>query len=228
MRGLRKWIAGLGALSLALALGAAGAWAFAGSWAPSRPEFRYQGLEIDAANGPVDWAVVRGGGADFVYLTATRGAEVREPGFEERWLAVDAAGLRRGAMHVYSLCRLATDQANNFNTTVPRAEDALPPVVALDFDQGCAARPDRSVVVDELIRYLTIIEMHSGKPALLKISQRFEEAYRLTAAIKRPMWAVRNYFPPAYGARPWRMWQASDWRRIDGVSTPIHWSVVAP
>lgn len=200
---------------------------YATRWAPDRAAYPFQGVEIAASNAPVDWAVVRGDGADFAYLVATRGADGREPGFESSWQAVEAAGLRRGAIHVYSLCRLATDQANNFNTSVPHSDDALPPAVAIDFEAGCVARPDRAVLIDELVRFLTMIETHMGKPALLKISARVEKDYKLTEAIKRPLWSVGNFIAPRYGAREWRMWQASDLRRIDGVGTPVQWNVVA-
>jgi lysozyme len=50
----------------------------------------------------------------------------------------------------------------------------------------------------------------------------------VTAAIPRPVWAVQDFFPPDYAARPWRMWQANDMRRIDGVDGAVNWDVVAP
>jgi len=203
-------------------------WSFAISWYPSPKAYAFQGVDVGAAQGVIEWPVVRGGGASFAYLTATIGADARDPSFEANWSDVYAAGLRRGALHVYSLCRLAADQANNFNTTVPRAGDSLPPAVWVDFDAGCAARPDRAVVIGEVKRLLTLIESHSGKPALLKVSRRFDAAYRLTSAIPRPIWSAQNFFPPDYAARPWRMWQASDMRRIDGAPTLVHWNVVAP
>ena len=168
------------------------------------------------------------GGADFAYLRATAGAEVRDARFAANWADVYATGMRRGAMHGYSLCRLAADQANNFNTTVPRATDALPAVVMVDFTPDCPSRPERAVLLDELRRYITMVELHTGKPVLLKVAKPFDAAYRVTGAIPRPIWAVQNFFPPDYPARPWKMWQANDMRRIDGVDGPVHWDVVAP
>ncbi len=228
MRRWSKWLAALSGLAIVLGLAGVFAFTFAISWAPARHDFAYQGIDVSAANGPVEWAVVRGGGADFGYVTATIGADARDAAFEDNWRDIYAAGLRRGALHVYSLCRLAADQANNFNTTVPRTNDALPPAVTIDFDPACEARPARQVVIGELIRFLTMIETHTGKPALLKISKRFDTAYRLSPAVRRPLWSVQNFFPPEYGARPWRMWQANDMRRIDGVQGYVHWNVVAP
>jgi lysozyme len=38
---------------------------------------------------------------------------------------------------------------------------------------------------------------------------------------------VENVLKPDYTARPWRMWRASDFRRIDGIEGPVNWDVVA-
>lgn len=204
------------------------AWSFAISWHPSPKSFVYQGVDVSADDKEIDWPVMRGNGVSFAYLTATVGADVRDPMFEGNWAAVYAAGIRRGAIHVYSLCRLAADQANNFNTTVPYTSDSLPPAILIDFENDCAARPERAVVIGEIERLLTIVEAHSRAPALLKVSRRFDSRYNLTQAIPRPIWSMQNFFPPDYAARPWRMWQANDRRRVDGAPTLIHWNVVAP
>ncbi|MFM9978644.1 MAG: glycoside hydrolase family 25 protein [Sphingomonadaceae bacterium] len=203
-------------------------WSFAISWYPSPKSYVFQGVDVSAANGAIEWPVVRGGGASFAYLTATIGADDRDPMFAANWSEVYAAGLRRGAIHVYSLCRLAVDQANNFNTTVPFTNDSLPPAILIDFESDCAARPERQVVIGEIERLIATIEVHTRRPVLLKVSRRFDAAYGVTKAIERPIWSTQNFFPPDYAARPWRMWQASDLRRIDGAPTKVHWNVVAP
>ncbi len=126
-----------------------------------------------------------------------------------RFVAVaSAAGVRRGAIHVFSFCRLAVDQANNFVVTVPRVSDALPAAVDIDFEGDCDARPDRAVVVGEVARFLKIAENHTGKPMLLMISREVEGVYRLSAEFERPEWSVGNFFPPEYAAKPWAMWRA--------------------
>ena len=227
---LRIWgrrIGLAGALGIVIALSAVVAWTFALSWRPT-DKYRFQGVDVSEEQGPVEWWTVKAGGADFAYLRATSGADWRDARFASNWADVYATGMRRGALHVYSLCRLAADQANNFNTTVPRTSDALPAAVEIDFSEDCQSRPVRDVVLNELRRFLSMVEAHTGKPVLLKISKRFDAAYQVTAAIPRPVWAVQDFFPPDYAARPWRMWQANGMRRIDGVDGAVHWDVVAP
>ena len=227
---LRIWsrrIGLAGALGIVIALCAVVAWTFTLSWRPT-DKYRFQGIDVSEEQGPIEWWTVKAGGADFAYLRATRGADERDTRFVGNWAEVYETGMRRGALHVYSLCRLAVDQANNFNTTVPRTGDALPAAIEIDFSEDCPSRPERNVVLDELRRFLSMVEAHTGKPVLLKISKRFEAAYQVTAAIPRPVWAVQDFFPPDYAARPWRMWQANDMRRIDGVNGAVNWDVVAP
>lgn len=228
---MRLWgrrIGRIGALAVVIGLATVVAWTFAHHWHPSSSSYAFQGVDVAEEQGAIDWWTVRAGGADFAYLRATIGADGRDARFEAHWADVYATGMRRGAIHVYSLCRLAADQANNFNTTVPRTDDALPAAVEIDFSPDCTSRPERDVVVSEMRRFLTMVESHTGKPVLLKVSQRFDTTYRLSEAIPRPIWAVQDFFPPDYAARPWRMWQATDMRRIDGVAGPVNWDVVAP
>ena len=215
------------ALGLILAVSAGVAWIVALGWRPSN-KYSLQGIDVSEAQGIVHWPTVNAGGAQFAYVRATYGAAGRDTRFAANWADVDAAGMPRGALHVYSLCRPGVDQANNFITTVPRPDDALPPAVELDFHDDCVARPTRDALLADLRQFLTMIEAHGGKPALLKLTRRFERHYEVSAAIPRTIWAVQDFLPPDYAARPWRMWQASDMRRIDGVEGPVHWDVVAP
>jgi lysozyme len=226
---LRRWSRFAGPVAgaaLAIGVGALVVYLFFLSWHPSTDDYRFQGVDVSAAQGPIDWPVVRAGGADFAYLRATYGATGRDARFEENWRGVYEAGMQRGAYLTYSICQLAADQANIFNTVVPHDDAALPPAVLIDFDDDCPARPERQVVIGEVARLMAMIENHSGKPALLKVSRRFDAWYQLSAAIPRPVWAIGNFFPPDYPARRWRMWQANDRRRIDGIDQPVHWSVV--
>ena len=217
-----------GAIAIALGVIALALWVVARGWHPSDKKYAFQGVDVGAEQGAVQWPTIAAGGADFAYLRATIGAHGRDPQFPANWADVAAAGMGRGALHIWSFCAAAADQANNFNTTVPRADDALPAAVLIDFAEDCPARPERAVVVDGVKRFVTMVEAHTGKPILLKVSGPVENAYQLSAAIERPIWSMQNFLPPSYAARPWRMWQASDMRYIDGLNGPIHWNVVAP
>lgn len=197
------------------------------TWRPSANDFPYQGVDVSASTGVIDWPAVKAADAQFAYVAATSGTDGRDARFEENWRGVGDAGLRRGAIHAWSLCRLAADQANNFNTVVPAGDDALPSALAIDFAPDCAARPARDVVIEELKRFIIAVEARTQRPVILLVSRPVEAEYRVTAAIDRPVWSTGNFLPPSYAARAWRMWRANDMRRIDGVDRPINWDVVA-
>lgn len=204
------------------------AWWAATRWHPAQRDYPIQGVLVSDDDGAVDWPTLAAVPADFAYVRATIGAEARDPRFAENWRGAFAAGMRRGVVHAYSLCQLAADQARNLVTTVPRDEDALPAAVSLSFDDGCAARPDRAVLVGELGRFIAAVETHTGKPMLVRETPEVEAHYQLSTAIARPVWSVGRFFPPAYAARPWRVWEATDLRRVGGVAGPVRWLVVAP
>lgn len=213
-------------LTLCGALAIAG-WHQASHWRPPVARYPSQGVDIGDAPDPIEWGFVRVAGADFAYLAATVGADRRVPSFEANWNALPAAGMRRGAVHLYSLCQPAVAQANAFNTTVPRSHDALPAAVDVTFRDDCAARPDAPALVRDLRQFLTMVEAHTGHPVLLRIAAPVERRYDLTAAIDRPVWAMADFIAPDYAARPWRLWRASDMRRIDGIEDPLNWNVTA-
>jgi lysozyme len=219
----RRW---LSLLTVIAALFALTLYLAALGWQPSANSYDVQGTDVSAANGAVDWNAVKAAGASFGYVVATDGVE-RDARFEENWRGAAAADVRRGAVHVWSLCQPAADQVNNFNTMVPTTDDALPPALSLDFAAGCAARPPREAVLAALRSFIGTVEPHSQRPVILRVSRAFDAQYRVTEAIDRPVWSVQNFFVPDYAARPWRMWRASDMRRIDGVDGPINWDVVA-
>lgn len=213
--------------AIALALIGVCAAMFGISWRPSPEHFPIQGPDVSEATGPIDWFTLHGSGADFAYARATSGADHQDTRFAENWAGMYEAGVRRGALHVFSLCRLAADQAANFVRTVPRDSDQLPVAVFLDFEPGCVARPDRDVVIGEIRRLLIALETHSGKPTLLMVARPFEVQYRVAEGIPRNLWAVGAFFPPSYFPRPWRMWQANRFRRLAGAEQLLHWNVVA-
>jgi lysozyme len=218
----------IGAGAIVVALIAIAVWVYASHWRPDPARYPIQGIDVSEEQGAIDWNTVAAHGADFAYIRATAGAGQRDNRFGDNWRAAAAAGMRRGAFHAWSFCAGGVAQADNFVTTVPRVSDALPATLVIAFAPDCDARPTRAALVAQLVRFLSIAETHTGEPMLLKISKPVARAYQLGTILHRPLWEVRNFAAPNYAARPWRMWQASDMRRIDGIDGPVHWDVVAP
>ena len=202
------------------------AWSYVIGWTPSRDEYPVQGIAVSEANGTPDWAMLGATGVDFAYVTASEGAKGRDKAFATNLEGVKQAGIRYGALHHFDICRLASDQATLFITTVPRDANALPPAVQIDFTESCKSRPNRPLILSELATFLAQIEAHSGVPAILLISPDFEAEYKVSSAIDRNVWTERNWLLPDYTARPWVMWTANDARRINGIEGPVRWVAV--
>lgn len=203
-------------------------WRFAVHWAPARTHYAVQGIDVSDASGAIDWAMVKAREVDFAYARATEGAAIRDASFTANWAGAGDAQIRRGAVHVFSLCGTAEAQAGAFVATVPRDPEALPAAIDLSFHEDCPARPSREVVLTEIRRLAATIETHSGKPAILRVAPEFEARYQVSGAIPRPLWSIGLFREPDYLARPWTMWQSSTIRRIEGVAGPVNWNVVAP
>jgi lysozyme len=216
----------VGAIALAVALGIFVVWRYTTGWAPSRDEYAVQGIVVSEVNGKPDWAQLGATGVDFAYITAVEGARGRDVQFQANLEGVKQAGIRYGALHHFDICRLASDQATLFITTVPRSDASLPPAVQLDFSETCKGRPNRALILSELATFLGQIEAHSGTPAILLLTPEFEKEYQVSSAIDRTVWLEGNWFLPDYSARPWVMWTANTARHIAGVDGPVRWAVV--
>ncbi len=219
----------LGALALLALVGAGWLWWHLKHWQPDRAGFPVQGVEIGDEDGAVDWAALKAIGADFAYLDASASAFARDPAFTLNLDRARAAKLQVGAVHRYDPCQPAEKQAANFVTVVPRDRKLLPPAIGLGaLADECPVKVSDSAVVSELMTFLNQIESHTGKAALLKLSEDFEDRYRIAAAIDRNLWLERRRFAPDYAGRPWTMWTANPSLATEAGDEPVRWVVVQP
>lgn len=225
---LARLLRQIGAAIVLLLLAAGLALWWAARWTPDRALYPTQGVTIDAGNGDVHWGSIKAAGADFAYIMGTEGAAAVDPKFARNMTAAREAGVQAGAIHRYSLCQLATDQAANFIRHVPRRADALPAVVWLDYDDRCADRPTRALMLSELATFLAQIEAHMGKQSVIAPGPAFESDYKVTQGIARTIWLRRDFFEPDYAAHPWAMWQANNYVRLSGADGTVGWNVLRP
>jgi lysozyme len=224
---LRLRLLGLAVL-VALVGGVAGWWHLH-HWRPERAVFGVQGVEVGAEDGELDWRAIKAIGADFAYIHASASAFARDPAFGRNLAAARGAKLQVGALHRYDPCQPADRQAANFVTVVPRDSSLLPPAVELDrLADDCPVTVSDAAIESELTTFLNQVETHTGKPALLKITDRFETRYRIANAVDRNIWLVRNRFQPDYGGRPWTLWTANDSLANEASRGNLRWVVLQP
>jgi lysozyme len=96
---------------------------------PDRSRFSNRGIDVSRHQGTIDWRKVVVDDVAFAYLKASEGGDHRDREFVRNLAEATKIGLRVGAYHFFTFCRLAIDQAKNFVDAVPPGATQLPPVV---------------------------------------------------------------------------------------------------
>src|SRR4029078_7609421 len=149
---------------------------------PSERRYPYQGIDVSHHQGHIAWTKLPRQGVDFAYIKATEGADHVDRRSWTNWRAAHRAGIHRGAYHFFRLCGSGRAQAANFVRTVPFDAAALAPAIDLEFPGNCSRRPSRAEVHKELGDFLRIVEARYGKRAVLYLTRRFDNHYRMSTA----------------------------------------------
>lgn len=220
-------------LALLLAVIGGGYWLYLNheqrSWRPDEASYPDQGALVGEGDGAVDFKVLKGLGAGFVYLEASRGARGKDANFSRNLEAARAAGLQVGAVHLFDPCETADGQSANYVTIVPRDEDLLPPAIRLERTADeCFERVSEAAVQSELLTLVNQIESHTEAPVVLAPSEEFEQRYRPARRLERALWLDGDMSEPDYGGRPWTVWTANSAYDSEAGEKPLRWLVVRP
>jgi lysozyme len=210
----------------ATALLALAAWRIASGWHPSDSDYPRQGIDVSHHQGAIDWARLPAQGVDFAYIKASEGGDHRDRRFAFNWAGAKRAGIVRGAYHFFTLCRPGAEQAANFIAAVPADPEALPPAVDLEYLGNCSRKVTPQALHAELAAFIRAVEGRYRKPVLLYLTEEFDSTYQVSAQIERPLWLRSLLFEPSFGARPWSIWQVSNFRRLDGIEGRVDWNVM--
>ena len=189
---------------------------------------RYPVHGIDAARyqGTIDWPTAATSGVSFAYLKATEGGDGLDPAFAFNWRLAAQAGIPRGAFHFFYFCRPAAEQARWFIRNVPRAPQALPPVLDMEwtpFSPTCTLRPSAADVRAEAEIFLTLLERHYGQRPLIYTSPEFFATNQMGRIPRTEYWlrSVADHPSNTYPNQAWTFWQYSSTGRVPGLRGPV-------
>lgn len=225
-----RWRLHLAALIVLAGLaGAIWYWWDMRGWAPDEALYPDQGVAVSQQHARVGFDTVRALGGKFAYLGASRGAGGQDARFVRNLAAARKAGLKAGAIHAFDPCVPADGQSANFARMVPRDAALLPPVILLGTTgDGCERKASDAGIESELLTLINQIEVHAGKPVILRPTEAFEARYHIGERLERDLWLERDRFEPDYAGRPWLLWSANQARVTEAADEPVEWVVVQP
>ena len=218
----------LASLIALVALGfAAWFWWDMREWRPDEATYPEQGAVIASGASGTKFETVKALGGDFVYLELAPPGGAPDPGFAARLEAAGEAGLKVGVIYPFDPCLRADPQSSRFTRMVPRSADQLPPAIALErVGDGCEPAVSDAAVESELLTLVNQIEMHAGKPVILKLGDAFEARHGTARSMERDLWLMRDRARPDYAGRPWLLWSANSQLVTAASEEPIEWVVV--
>lgn len=184
------------------------------------------GVDLSRWQSGVNWPMARGAGVNFAFVKATEGGDVFDPLFPSHWTKSAAAGVRRGAYHLFYHCRPASEQARWFIRHVPRDPQALPPVLDMEWtptSPTCRTRPAPAEVRAEAQVFLAAIARHYGKQPILYTTPDFFHDNDM-GRLKGVTFWLRSVAAPvrqAYPGQGWTFWQYTGTGAVPGIPGKI-------
>lgn len=184
------------------------------------------GIDVSRFQVQVNWAEARAHGVNFAFLKATEGGDAVDPMFTTHWQGAAAAGVLRGAYHVFYHCRPAIEQARWFIAHVPRERGALPPVLDIEWtptSPTCRIRRDPETIRAEMRIFLNALTSAYGQRPIVYATLDFFRDNDLGRITGADFW-LRSVAVPvgeAYPGQQWTFWQYSSTGRVPGIAVPV-------
>jgi len=192
---------------------------------PSRMKYPIWGIDVSHHQGKIDWHKVKSENIQFVYVKATEGGNFKDPSFIENWDGAKKEGMKVGAYHFFTLCRPVKEQINNFISNVPVQEDALPPVLDLEFMGNCKNSPTQVSLPSDIQVFIAALRSRFGKEPVLYVTYEFYEAHLKSTSIGQNHIWIRSIFGTPPETPNWIIWQFANHGRLQGIEVPVDLNV---
>ncbi len=225
---MRRWIVRFVALMALIAIVfAAWFWWDMREWRPSEDLYPEQGAVVPSEADRINFKTLKAVGAQFAYLELQPASRALDDDFADRFARAQEAQLEVGIVLQFDPCLRADAQSRQFTRMVPRNADLLPPAVALMATGDACVEPVSDAAVEsELLTLVNQVEMHTGKPVILKLGKAFEARHSTARSLARDLWLMRDRARPDYAPRPWLLWSANSQLVSEAADQPLEWVVV--
>ena len=183
---------------------------------PSKTKYPVRGVDASHYQGQINWERIAEQGITFAFLKATEGSGTVDDCFAQNWENARAAGLYVGAYHFFSFDSSAATQAENYCAVVPDVEDALPPVIDLEFYRSDNL-PDANAVRESLRILLMKMRGVYGKKPIIYTTKACWEAYLEGSDLDYTLWIRSIFTSPSHDfSQSWTFWQYNPRGMLDG------------
>lgn len=184
-----------------------------------------QGLDVSRYQGRINFASARNAGTRFVFMKGTEGSDYIDPNFRENWRRARRAGMPHGAYHFMTWCSLAREQAAWFVQNIPADNDALPPVLDLEWNHGssCKKKFSREDTLEKVRVMLAAMEAHTGKMPIIYTDITFHKDVLEGEAFDNAFWLRSTAAVPhrRYKGRDWTFWQWTQTGTMPGIKGEV-------
>ncbi len=185
-----------------------------------------EGVDVSSGNGTVNWTQVKASGRKFAYVLATQGTYFTNTLFAPNYAAVKAAGLVRGAIHLFDPTVNGTSQANYFLSVMGTIQPGdLPPAMELGpLNNGNSGAVSGSVLLAGVDQWMTVVKAATGLTPIVFSDPTMLEQAPGSGFSADPLW-IESYGVTCplvpVGWHQWVFWQSSSTGTVPGISGPV-------
>jgi lysozyme len=181
------------------------------------------GIDVSDFQPNVSWPTVHQAGYSFAYTKATEGAGWTAQTFGGNWSGIKAAGMLRGAYHMFHFDEDPVAQANHFLDVVNPQPGDLPPALDLEL-----AVPPDVAPIPAIAQWLHVVEASAKVRCVLYMGYYFWQGALLatTGFAGHPLWLAQYSSGPAPSLAPaawksWSFWQYTDSQPVPGTGGAV-------
>lgn len=175
-----------------------------------------EGIDVSHYQGRIDWDQVAGSSRiSYAYLKATEGANFIDDTYERNLREARRVGLSVGSYHFYRPNVSPEEQLRNMTYYVKAEEQDLVPLIDIES----RGRVSEQQFVEDLRKFVRLVEKHYGKKPLLYSYQNFYNKH-LSGEFPGYHWMIAKYQserPILNDDKEYLMWQYTSTGSIPGI-----------